>query len=249
MKKIANRVVSEAKVRIEGVAQFYDQDEYDELQVLLSTVVGMLVAYAHIHEEDRTKWAFTKDDIEVWFQVRFPTFDFKGRIDLMPTQKDKQLLVDHKALARIAGSYLDKLPLDSQLKGNTLGATKGLQRCPKKVVYDIIRKCKLRRKSQESTEEFCERIKEDYLDRVEFYFHRETLRYSKGDIEAFEYDLHNKHNQYVRLVEAAQDPLDPRDWPLSDHMCDEFFRTCPFQPLCIQGLDRGTGKLYTQYNK
>lgn len=249
IRKIANQIAAKTKERIEKNVNFYDQDDYDELQVLLNTLTGMLVAYATVFKSDRANWKLTKQDVETWFSVNLGPFDFKGRIDLLPLQKRKQLLVDHKVVSNIQESYLEKLPLDSQLRSYILGATRDLKRSPKKVVYNLIRKCKLRQKSQESTQEFCDRIQQDYIDRRDFYFHREIMMFSKDDIEAFEYDLRKTHAEFAWLVNSSKSPLDPREWPCSDHICDEYFRTCEYCPLCLQGLDKGTARLYTQYNK
>ncbi len=249
MKKIITNIVKETQKRIEQNFEFYGQDEYDDLQILLNTLTGMLTAYAKVYAKDREKWSFAKKDTEVWFQVSMGPFDFKGKIDLLPLQKGKQLIVDHKVVSKIGESFVEKLALDSQMRGYILGSTEHLKRPPSKVVYNLIRKCKLRQKSNESVEEFSQRIQEDYLDRPDFYFQRETLRFSKQDVEAFKYDLQKTHAEYAWLINYAFDAEDPREWPCSDGVCDDFFRTCDYFPLCTQGLDKGTARLYQQYNK
>jgi len=250
MKKVAARITEETQKRIEQNVNFYDQDDYDELQTLLNTLTGMLMGYVEVYSEDRENWVYNKNDQEVWFQVDMGSFDYRGLIDLLPVQKSKQLVVDHKVLSNFGVSFIETLPMDGQLRSYILGATQGLKRSPKKVVYNIIRKCKLRQKSNETTEEFSERIQEDYLNRPGFYFHRETLRFSKDDIAALERDLQEVHAEFAWHVNKSDNPLEPEEWPCcSGHNCTEFFSTCPYLPLCTQGLDRGTGRLYTQYNK
>lgn len=249
MKKIASRLVGEKLKEIEANARYYDQEEYDDIIALLQTVEGMLIGYSRVYADDRKKWSLAKRDIEAWFSVNMGAFDFKGKIDILPLSGNTQLLGDHKAVKNINESYIERLPLDTQLRGYILGATEDLGRKPKRVLYNLIRKCSLRRKSDETIEEFCERIADDYETRVDFYFRRESLKYSSSDIEAFKFDLRKTHQEYAALVNNSVDPLDPREWVCSDHICDEFFRTCPYLPLCLQGLDKGTGALYTQYNK
>jgi len=249
MKKIAAQIVEDVQKRIEQNVNFYDQEEYDKLTILLSTLTGMLIAYSKVYTDDRQKWSFTKKDTEVWFQVNLGPFDFRGRIDLLPTQKGKLLVVDHKVVSSIGKSFVEKLPMDGQLRGYILGCKQGLKLSPSKVVYNLIRKCKLRQKSNESLEEFTQRIQDDYTNDPDFYFQREPLRFSKGDIEAFEYDLRKTHQEYANLINDSDDPLDPREWTANDDACDDYFRTCEFFPLCTGCLDRGTGKLFLQYNK
>lgn len=252
MKPIAVRVTDEAIERIEKNADYYDQDEYDELLAMATTVVGMLVGYSLMYKKDKVQLAIDKRrDVEAWFQVNMGSFDWKGKIDMLPcTLKGKQLLMEHKAVKKLNMSLLlETLPLDPQIIGYIFGAAEGLHRRPAQVVYNLIRKCQLRRKSNETSDQYCDRIAKDYEKRPEFYFYREQLRYNKSDLAAFEFDLRKTNQEYVRLLEDSKDPLDPREWPGSHHICTEFFRTCPFLPLCIQGLDRGTARLYTQYNE
>ena len=249
MHKIVSNIINTVQRRAEQAANFYDQEEYDDLLITLNTLQGILTAYAEVYSQDSKLWQATKKDVEVWFTINLGPFDFKGRIDLLPTCKGKLFIVDHKVVSRIGESFVEKLPMDGQLRGYILGVSQGLKLKPVKVVYNLIRKCKLRQKSQESLEEFTERIKEDYLSRPDFYFQRETLLFSKNDVEAFEHDLRKTHSEYAWLVDNSSDPLDPREWPCNDDMCNEYFRTCEYFPLCTQCLDAGTSKLYTQYNK
>ena len=247
MSRIAVNLITTTMAHLEKNVKFYQQDEYDDLLRLISAIRGMLIGYSKVYRDDKKKWSLTKRDVEVWFNIDMGDFDFVGKIDLMPTQKKKLLLVDHKVISNIGESYLEKLSLDGQMRGYILGANSlGLK--PKRVVYNLIRKCKLRKKSGEGLEEFCKRIEQDYLDRPDFYFQREELRFSKADVEAFEHDLRKTHEQYDHIITSAADPLDPWEWPCNDDACDDYHRTCEFFPLCIQGLDIGTSKLYTQRN-
>lgn len=250
MKKIAARIAAEALKEVETYAEYYDQEDYDKVTSLLATLTGMLTGYAHIYKGDKEKWKFTKEDVECWFSVDMGSFIFKGKLDLLPcSSAGKQLLVEHKAVKNIHESNIERLPLDTQMRGYIFGADAGLNRKPKQVIYDLVKKCSLRKKSNETIEEFNERIAEDYKERPDFYFRREKLRFSTQDINAFVNDLYRTHWEFTSLVNNLADPLDPRNWICSDHICDEFFRTCPYLPLCLQGLDRGTAKLYYQYNE
>lgn len=252
MRAIASVITKEILERLESYADYYDQEEYDELTAAVTTITGMLVGYAREYSEDRTSYLISKKDVEVWFQANMGDFDFKGKIDLLFYNKaHRQLLMEHKAVKKISGSSVETLPMDSQLRGYILGATKGLGRPPVKVIYNLVRKCQLRRKTDETIKHYCDRIAKDYVNRPDFYFSREPLRYSKEDIVRFEADLRRTHAEYDWFINYIRDPLEPLEWPCdgSDHVCKEFFRTCTFFPLCIQGLDKGTAALYTQYNK
>lgn len=250
MKKIASRIATEALKEVEAYSGYYDQEEYDKVTSLLTTLTGMLVGYAEVYKKDKGTWQIAKRDVECWFSVDMGSFIFKGKVDLLPCSRaGKQLLVEHKAVKNIHESYIEKLPLDTQVRGYIFGADAGLHRKPKRVVYDLAKKCQLRKKTNETTDQFNDRIAKDYKNRPDFYFKRERLMFSKPDISAFVNDLFRTHFEFTSLVNNLVDPLNPRNWVCSDHICDEFFRTCPYLPLCLQGLDRGTAKLYTQYNE
>jgi len=251
MRPIAIQVTNEAMEKVEGYAAYYDQDDYDDLIATSTTVVGMLIGYSVMYKKDKGHLVIDKrTDVETWFQVNMGGFDWKGKIDLLPcTANGKQLLMEHKAVRNFNESFIEVLPLDTQITGYLFGAAEGLGRPPAQVVYNLIRKCQLRRKSNESSEDYCDRIAKDYKKRPDFYFYREKLRYNKSDLAAFEFDLRKTNQEYNRLLEDSFDPLDPREWPCSGHICKEFFRKCEFFPLCIQGLDQGTARLYTQYNE
>lgn len=243
LKKESDKLEQEMQVS----ADYYDQDDLDKAYTTIKTFQGMLRGYIDIYQSDVKDWIIKPEDIEQEFLVKLEDFDFMGYVDLIPTVKKtkKRILVEHKTASNIGDSYIDRLPLDTQVKGYIYGAQKGLGIKPTEVVYDVIRKCKLRRKGDESQEDFNERIALDYASRPDFYFFREPLKFSKSDIDAFEYDLIKTHAEYEFVIHD-DDPADPASWVCSDNICNEYFKNCPYLPLCLSGLDKGTSKLYTQ---
>jgi len=248
MRKVADRIVKETKARLEGNSRFYNQDDYDSLMILLDTVTGMLMGYASHYASDRKRWKIAKEGVEAWFDINMGRFDYRGKIDLLPIINGKQRVMDHKIISKLDGAFIEALPMDGQLRSYLLGTRRGLNLQPKQVTYNMIKKCKLRRKSNESLKEFSDRIQLDYMNRAEFYFHRETLTFTKAEIANFVYSLETTNAEYEWLLSRMDNPLDPQEWPEADHNCGEFFKTCEFFSLCHEGLDRGTGQLFCQYN-
>ena len=228
-------------------ADYFDQDELDKAETVIKTFQGMIQGYIDIYHNDLKHWIIQPADVEVHFLIDMGNFDLKGFVDLIPRNRKtkKSLIVEHKTASKIGDSYIDRLPLDTQVRCYIFGAKKGLGLQPTEVVYDVIRKCQLRRKADETQDDFNERIALDYASRPDFYFFRESLKFSKSDIDAFEHDLHKTHREYEFVIHDG-DPLNPESWVCSDHVCNEFFKTCPYLPLCLKGLDRGTEKLYDQ---
>jgi len=255
MSKIANEEVLIAKKKAEEAKIFYTQEDYDDLLAKLAALKGSLMGYAMQYATDRTHWLVTKRDIEKWFSVDMGSFDFRGKIDLLPhVSKSEVILVDHKMMSNVNEAFIDKLPLDSQMRGYIFGALYGLRIKISRIVYNVVKKCKLRQKGGETTQGFCSRICKDYYDvRPDFYFHRETLRFSTSDIAAFVHSLNMTHQEFTQYANSKMGspfgPLDPRSWPDSDNACVDFFRPCPFLPLCIEGLDKATSNMYKQWNR
>jgi hypothetical protein len=232
---------------IQVAADYYSQDEYDKAETAARTFQGMVLGYADIYQDDLKQWLIDPSDVEAEFIVRLKEYDFFGYIDLIPRDRrtKKRLVVEHKTASRIGDSYVERLPLDTQVRGYIFGAINGLNYTPSEVLYDVVRKCTLKRKSNESQAEFNARIALDYASRPDFYFFREPLKFSLADIKAFEREMEMTYREYCHIIDSY-DPLDPRSWVCSDHVCNEFFKTCPYLPICIGGLDRGASNLYTQ---
>ena len=255
MKRIAARYAKMADEEIRAASEYYDQYEYDKLMTLIHTFEGMLIGYAAVYNQERKIWIIDREGIEAEKTIDLGDFTFIFKTDLITKQMIRKLvknhLVEHKTASRIPESYIDVLPLDTQVRGYIFGANhpQGLNKKVSKVVYDVVKKCKLKRKSDEKLEDFNERIANDYMDRPEFYFFRETLQFNKADIAAFELELRQVHAEYIWLLDTLKDPLDPRYWAPSDFICNEFFKKCPYLTLCLEGLDRGTACMYEQYNR
>lgn len=255
MKKIAARYGKAADEEIRAASEYYDQYEYDKLMTMINTFEGMLVGYAEIYKHERKIWIIDREGIEAEETIDMGEFNFIFKTDLITKQLIRKIikhhLVEHKTASRIPESYIDVLPLDTQVRGYIFGANhpRGLNKKVSEVIYDVVKKCKLKRKSNETLEDFNDRIANDYIDRPEFYFFREKLKFNKADIAAFELELRQVHAEYQWLLDTLKDPLDPRYWAPSDFICDEFFKKCQYLPLCLQGLDRGTACMYEQYIK
>lgn len=249
---------------------FYDQEEYDKLTTAIDTFTGMMLGYAEVYDSDRKDWVINRETIEAQFKVDMGTFDYAGMIDLVAVKRNSKTYfqVEHKTASKIEESYIDRLPLDTQVRGYVYGAIKAKGLKINEVLYDVVRKCKLRRKSNETMDQFSARIRDDYMSDPTKYFFREPLKFAKSDLDAFSFEIYQTHAEYMAIVEGgyARDiakvfgvesmdvvyagkilhPTNPRAWPLNDATCNDFFRLCEFHPLCTKGLDRGTGMFYAQ---
>lgn len=230
-------------------AEFYDQEEAEKLEVTLNTFSGMMLGYARIHGADRKDWKVLH--VEKQFSIDLGDFVFQGKVDLIAEPRvpkrgaSKCFIAEHKTAKKIGESYIDRLPLDTQCRAYIFGAQRGLGLKPDELLYDVVRKCQLRRKSGETADAFNERICLDYEARPDFYFYREPLKFSQADVAAFELEMRQTHAEYVAIADGPA-PFDPRSWTPNDSTCNEFFRTCEYMQLCTTGLDKGTAGMFTK---
>lgn len=253
MEKVAERHAEKLKQQIQDNLHFFDQDEADKAQQQLDTLVGMLTGYGIEYGKDRKAWVIEKSGIETKFDVDCGSYRFQGKIDGCFARKvagykgHRPFLIEHKTASRIGESYIDRLPMDTQCRAYMFGAKHGLGVRAHDVLYDVVAKSKLRRKSGESLRHFSTRVRDDYLARPGHYFWREALPFSDDDIESFRFELHQA-NRELELIKSGEfgDPLDPRAWQPNDGECNAFFKTCEYMRLDNSGLDHGTAMLYDQ---
>jgi hypothetical protein len=229
---------------------YLDQKDFDALMVAVGSFRGMVIGYSRVYADDRATWQIERGLIEKKFMVNCGEFDFAGMIDLVIRRKpgsSRFTFVEHKTASKIRTQQIERLPLDTQIRGYGFGLRNGLKVPVNDVLYDIVGKCKLRRKSNETVDDFTDRIALAYETQHDKYFYREPLPFQNEDIAAFEYEMRQTHREYQFILEGHQgDPKDPRTWGPNDKVCDEYFRVCPYLPCCIQGLSRSTARLYEQ---
>lgn len=248
MAKIASRLVGKAEKEAAESEALFDQGEYDKFLAELMAAEGMLLGYEAVYESDRD--AIPDETYpESWFEVEFePPYEamkLVGKIDLATrVSGDKWRIWEHKTAGQMSGSYIERLSMDTQVRAYIYGAKWGLDLDVKEVVYNVTRKCRLRRKANEKRKDYLTRIRDDYYKRPDFYFWRETLRFSNSDLEAFERDLIlTQEMRELYLKETIWDM--PENWYCNDKMCDNY-GMCPFFPICRAGLDKGSMHLYYQ---
>jgi hypothetical protein len=278
MMSIARNYVTLLEREAEKHAASYDQEDYDRLQVMIDNFLGMMVGYSQMYADDKKLWRIDRASIESQFKVDYGKFDFAGKCDLIASRRSgkatKLFAVEHKTASKLRSSYIDRLPVDSQIRGYITGVTKGKGTPINEVLYDVVVKCRLRKKANESWEERSERVTNEYLADPGRYFYREPIPFAKSDVDSFEHELFQTHTEYLQLIRTREwadpewlagvglmddhlaenlkkfkelkDPLNPWSWATDDSVCDEYFRTCEYLPLCTQGLDMGTAKMYEQ---
>lgn len=252
MATLASKYMADINKEVQRDNVYYDQNELDKLRSDCVIFEGMMLGYEAMYSEDRKLWKIHKDCIERWFEIDMGEFDFVGKIDLMAEVKGtkRPIVVEHKTASKIDAGYIERLPIDTQIRSYIFSSIRGLGITPSHVLYDVIRKTRKRLKKNESREEFNERLAQTYVDEYVDHFYREELRFNRGDVAAFEFELHQTHQQYMAFVRGDYgDPLDPRTWTPNDNSCYQYNSSCEFLTPCTSGLDLGTEMMYEQKSK
>lgn len=266
MQPIAERMVQQMTADAALSVDYVSQADYDDMMKAMTTFTGMVVGYERIYNADRHNWRFDRDLIEKRFVVDCGRFCYSGKIDLVMRRREgssRRTLVEHKTTSKIRTDYIRRLPIDTQCRGYVFGAIEGLGVPVDEVLYDVVAKCKLRRKTNETIDAFNKRIAETYASEPDRWFYREMLPFHRESLESFKYDLHQTHKEYEKIIAPLTNPKltskerlqllfeqvgpdNPHAWTPNDATCDEFFRVCPYIDLCLQGLDRGTCRQFEQ---
>jgi len=209
-------------------------EDYDKRMI---TIQGMVVGYIELYgKEYANEWELV--DAEEEFCIEFmPGVWQMGKKDKRIRKKSDGLLylVEHKSASQISSSYINKLPRDQQ---TLTYAWADSQEHPEEpvtgVIYDVVKKPKIRQKKNETRKEFLKRIELLYTDEPENYFFRETLRYNKKRLEKFEKNLKVVATHMQRCIEDPKNNV-YRSWPTA---CEDF-GGCGFKDICNKGSLKG----------
>lgn len=231
-------------------AEFFDNDELQKAMLSVQTAPGMIAGYLSFYKQDLVD--FTKRKAESFYHLDMGEYDFTGKMDMVMSLRGSKskgsVLFETKTAGMVNELYFQRLALDTQLRCYWMACQElGFQ--PTKVIYNVIKKCKLRRKSNETWPEFTQRIIADYDNDPAKYFIRQEFVIEDDEIEALQQELDDVHWEYMSLIESGADVADPRTWGINDQSCNAYFRLCDYHELCTTGLDKGTGLQFKQYDR
>jgi len=148
---------------------------------------------------------------------------FAGKIDMIAEIDGGKWLFEHKTAGSIENGYFEKLAIDPQITGYLYLAT---QKYPdvRGAVYNVLRKPSIRQKQNETIEEFHQRMKQDYLDRPEFYFQRRDV--VRNDRELAEFP------DYVKNI-TDEIRYHRNFFPRNPGQCN-LYGSCAFRSLCVE---------------
>jgi len=155
--------------------------------------------------------------------------------------------MDHKSTAILGGGKTKNLLLDWQVQMYPIL----VNRChdsPYLVeffCYNQIRKPQIRIRKNETHEEFCCRLKNEYLKNPDRYFRRKYVTCSDHDQDKAFYDVDLLSSNLLWYYQRARNlggdtgVLDATNWPKNPDYCFKFSSEvgCRFWPICAYGFE------------
>ena len=209
-------------------------------------LTGMLLGYIEkFGKKDLTTWKWKEAESEFELPNFFNTgITFRGTIDgiiEIPKGPNKGLwVVEHKTTKDLAYYTVEGIKQNIQTLAYLHAARQLFKIQLKGIIWNAVRKPSKRLKKQQTIEDYCKEIKEDYLARPDFYFYRQQLIINSANVEAWTKDVkHIMHDMECCFNHSTSLP----HWYKNTAVCD-MFGGCEFIPICTRGERRSTMLLY-----
>lgn len=212
-------------------ARVLSQADEDRLRVHETIVASAATLYLQLFQ---TPAPYIQAKREFGYRVRLRnpdtgymsrSYDLLGYADEWVDYGNHAALIENKLVGQITETQVRKLPLDRQIALAAYGCWRATGLEVREVFYRWVRKPSIRQRQNESVEQYCERLAEDYATRPDFYAHEEHFVRTADDLLRIEHELWTWASQ---LREAGRMTFLPRN----TSMCAEY-GGCAFIPLCL----------------
>lgn len=217
---------------IDAVSKSLDPSEVERLTIDKYTVMGMWANYPLSDME------FTEVYPEKAFRVRLDGLRgiyLKGRVDGLVKRNGVYWIREVKTTSMDRKQFQFKTSVSYQAAGYMYGIEKSTGVKIEGVIYDVVNRPKLKRRKDETAEDFGKRICEDYADptRKEFYYDRHFSYRSTKEIEEFEKDM-------IALARELRTRIREGKWYRNTDACYNYNTECQFKKICwIDKPDKG----------
>jgi hypothetical protein len=220
--------------------KFIPPEQLKEVAVQRAIVQGILSAYfeypPYLRLKDKTKIIHVEQSFQIPIDLWGTSIDFVGTIDKLYESKTtgKLYIEDYKFKAKYTRAEILSLPRNLQVQLYPILVEKALGNLTKVagVWYSIITKPSIRLKKTETVEEFCERIKMEYLVTPEKYFHRDLVRVNQDDRKAA------YHNFKKIITDASHDECYKTFCEDEQGCLSMYGQACPYTELCNAKTDK-----------
>lgn len=192
-------------------------------------LMGILKGYKKQYKNDLKTWKIKAAEMKFKIPVK-NGWSFSGMIDLLILKGKQVFIVEHKTTSQLNEGYVSRLPLDNQIIGYSWATYKTLKKMPSGVIYNVVLKSRFRLGQAEKFENYLQRVEEDYILNPTKYYYRESLLFSKKDLQKFQIELHKFIDEIERCDEVNFYYKNPT-------ACTMYGR-CLYMNLCIEGVNK-----------
>ena len=212
-------------------------NDAENMAIAKWTAVGMWSHYPHSLSE------FEAVDTEIDFNVplgRMRGVRLFGRVDKRFKHRGVWWLGEFKTTSNTS-LFVKSLDTARQATTYTYAAIKsGIE--VEGVLYDLIRKPALRRRVEETVEDFGKRIIVDYRDRPNEYYSRHYAYRNRVQLQQFEDDT-------ASIAREMRTRTRKNDFPRNVDSCWNYNRECDFKKICFKGKHEPTMSMCYQQKK
>lgn len=140
------------------------------------------------------------------------------------------VLGEWKTTSVLNEDYILRLDIDFQVSAYLVAASRYFGKPVRKVRYRIIKKPTIKQKKTETLEEYLERLKLDYLERQEHYFHETLVTRTDEQLRGWEEQAWGMHQRVLELKRGRL-PL------MNTNSCTGRGR-CPYFDHCIGAVPK-----------
>ena len=216
--------------------------EVSDLHTEKAICSGICKVYPDVYKGDFDE--FEEFLIEKDFKIKFGRhagfeLSYQGKIDGLFRDAAGDWWVFEtktKAYAKDNSSYIKKVHIDNQVLGYMHGAHQILSEqsqekpWPKGVIYNVVQKPAIRKKTSESVQDFRKRIIQEYTVNAESkeYFCRYPLQLDERAVKSWKKDM-----KYYLMEIAAKKAMGKKAvYPMNSGSCQRFNSLCRWLPAC-----------------
>jgi hypothetical protein len=222
-----------------------------DIAIQHATLKGMFKGYYKAFgKKDLRKWEIV--GVEVPYCERNwlgSGIDFVGIIDLIIYIKSGPSkgfwVVEHKSTTNLKYHTAEVVKHKVQTMAYVYAGRKFLGHKIRGIIWNATAKPGKRLKKNQTVQEYCKELEEDYPARPDFYFARHQMLIPKKRIEEWEEDMFMIMHDVALCHEY---PGDKTLWYKSREQCDSY-GGCDFAPLCYRGIKRSTTMLYRKIER